>query len=378
MLTQLLYNLYNRYDTECILKDLYLKCSGQSYTRMSLVMYRLKRHQSLNTLNTKKTLLQYNLYNRRDNLYKLKGLFQIYNILNCISIRQEKLQLKKQRQDCMSSNPIWFLHYKYCSHRGIQNTLKGRYYLHTTHLHKNKTQEKIITQYYLLHSSSNPNQYLHYKQYNHCDIQNILKDWYYFHNTHLYKNNLQEKTEYQQLYNRSNPNQYLQHKQYSHRGIQNILKDQYYLHNTHLHKNKPQKKKVTLYYQLHSSNNPYQFLHYKQYNHCGIQNILRDLYYWHNTHLYKNKLQEKKVTLYYLLHSSNNPKQFLHYKKYNHCGIQNILKDWYYLHNTHLHKNKLQEKKVTQYQLQYSLNNPNQSLHYKQYNQRGIENILKD
>ena len=225
MLTQLLYNLYNHYDIECILKDLYLKYSSQSYTRMSLVMYRLKRHQSLNTLNTKKTLLLYNLYNHYDIECILKGLFQIYNILNCISIRQEKLQLKKQRQDCMSSNPIWFLRYKYRSHHGIQNTLKGRYYLHTTHLHKNKTQEKIITQYYLLHSSSNPNQYLHYKQYNHCDIQNILKDWYYFHNNHLYKNNLQEKTEYQQLRNRSNPNQYLQHKQYSHRGIQNILKD---------------------------------------------------------------------------------------------------------------------------------------------------------
>ena len=133
-----------------------------------------------------------------------------------------------------------------------------------------------------------------------------------------------------------------------------------------------------MYYLLHSSNNPYQFLHYKQYNHCDIQSILRDLYYLHNTHLYKNKLQEKKVTLYYLLHSSNNPYQFLHYKKYNHCGIQNILRDWYYQHNTHLYKNKLQEKKVTLYYQLYNLNNPNQYLHYKQYNHCGIQNILRD
>ena len=213
MKTLLLYNLYNHYDIECILKDLYLKYSSQSYTRMSLVMYRLKRHQSLNNQYTMKTLLLYNLYNRHDNQYKLKGLFQIYNILNCISIRQEKLQLKKQRQDCMSSNPNWFLHYKYCSHRDIQNTLKGRYYLHTTQLHKNKPQDKIATQYNQMYSSSNPNQSLHYKYYNH-------------------------------------------------RGIQYILKDQYYQHTTHLHKNKPQKK-VIQYYQLHSSYNSNQSLHYK-------------------------------------------------------------------------------------------------------------------
>ena len=224
-----------------------------------------------------------------------------------------------------------------------------------------------VTMYYQLHNLNNPNQYLQYKQYNHCDIQNILKDWYYFHNTHLYKNKLQEMkvTMYYQLHNLNNPNQYLQYKQYNHCGIQNILKDWYYLQNTPLYKNKLQEKIATQYLVLHSSSNPNYSLYYKQYNHCGIQNILKDQYYFHKTHLHKNKLQEKRVTQYLLQHTLNNLYQYLQYKQYNHCGIQNILKDWYYQHITHLHKNKLQEKKVTLYNQLHSSNNPNYYLHYK-------------
>ena len=379
-LTLLLYNLYNHHDIEYILKDLYLKYNNQSYTHMSLAMHRLKRHQNLSTLNTKKTRLLYNLYNHHDNQYKLRDLFQIHNILNCINIRQEKLQLKKQRQDCMSSNPIWFLHYKQHSHHGIENILKGWFHLHTTHLHKNKHQVKKVTQYSLQYNSSNPNWFLHYKQCNHRGIENILKDWYHLHTTHLHKNKLQEKkvTQYQLQYSSSNLNQYPHYKQYNHRDIENILKDQFHFHTTHLHKNKLQEKKVTQYQKQYISSNLNQYLHYKQYNHRGIENMLKDQFHFHTTHLHKNKLQEKKVTLYLQLHSSNNPNQSLHYKQYNHCDIENILKDQFHLHTTHLHKNKLQEKKVTQYQKQYSSNNLNWYFHYKQYNHRGIENMLKD
>ena len=195
-------------------------------------------------------------------------------------------------------------------------------------------------------------QLLHYKQRSHRGIQNILKDWYHFHTTHLHKNKLQEKkvTQYLQLHSFNNPNQYLHYKWYNHHRIQNILKDWFHQNITHLHKNKLQEKRLTQYQLQHSSNNLNQYLHYKQYNHHSIQNILKDWFHFHTTHLHKNKLQEKKVTQYLQLHSFNNPNQYLHYKQYNHRGIQNILKDWFHQNTTHLHKNKLQEKKVTQYQ----------------------------
>ena len=168
----LLYNLYNRRDIEYILKDLQQKHSGYCYTRMSLEILHLKKHQNLSILNTEMSQLLYNLYNRRDNLYKLRGLFQIHKIQSCKYRNWEKLLPEKNWTRYNFNSQNLFLPSKQYNRHDIESILKDLWNLRIIHRYTHKSQEKLQ----LIKSSKQHNLYtmltqLLYNLYNHHDTE---------------------------------------------------------------------------------------------------------------------------------------------------------------------------------------------------------------
>ena len=173
----LLYNLYNRRDIEYILKDLQQKNSSQCYTHMSLEILHLKKHQNLSILNIKMSQLLYNLYNRRDNLYKLRGLFQIHKILSCKYRNWEKPLPEKNWILYNFNNQNLQLLSKQRNRHDIKSTLKDLWNLRITHRYTHMSLENLQ----LTKSQKQYNQYtkrtlLLYNLYNHHDTEYKLED----------------------------------------------------------------------------------------------------------------------------------------------------------------------------------------------------------
>ena len=381
----LLCNLYNHRYIECILKDLQQKHSGQSYTRMSLVMHRLKTHQNLSILNTEMSQLLYNLYNRRDNLYKLTGLFQIHKILSYKYRNQEKLLPEKNWTRYNFNSQNLSLPCKQYNRHDIESTLKDLWNLRTIHRYTHKSQEKLQ----LIGSQKQHNRYtmltqLLYNLYNHHDTGYILMGLYLKQYNQSHTHTSQEKlqlTKSSKQHNQYTKKTLLLYNLYNHHDTEYILMGLYLKHSNYSYTHKSQEK-----FQLIGSSKQHNqytkktLLLYNLHNRRHIEYILKDQQQKHSNYSYTHTSQEKlQLIESSKQHNQYTKKTLLLYNLHNRHHIEYILKDQQQKHSSYSHIHTSQEKLQLIGSLKQHIQYTKKTLLlYNPYNRRHIEYILKD